>query len=1421
MALNINGSALSVSQSVAAVMQACRSVSKWALLHREINGRIWSLLYIVPRATNSPKQLVSSLMMQLVSAGAPAEMLSIIPLSLLPTTATGAVDEVALSLLPIIDESTAAECASFLSKNLNTNEIRVQVIDADVPKKLTTAAHNYSSPAIPTSQSWAMLDGPSIPKGKKRNLPEILINAATTANGITFVSDIAIPPHRQTYKALLKAAQQGAYVLLREGCRRGDKIALQFSNSESFITGFWACLFAGLIPIPLNFENKAGDGSVRKLMQVCNALGNIRILTGSQEEADFLTAQLGDVAVSILVFNQPQAPITPDISLFPVAKPDELALLLCTSGSTGTPKLVEHTHESILARLDAVAVRNSLVSTDVSLNWFPLDHVGGLLMFHVQDVHGGIEQIQVEQNFILQDPLRWLDLVDHYRVTKTWAPNFAYTLINKRCAELQERHWDLSALRFILNGGEVVVADQAKMFLQLLAPHGLRSNVMHPAWGMSETGSGVTYEDHFTLDADDPIAPYVSVGSPIAGVSVRLTDAHDNLMHEGEVGHLQIKGSCITPRYHLNPDANQAAFTEDGWFRTGDLGIINAHRLFITGRVTDTIIIHGLNYSSQEIENIVEQIDGIEPSYTAAVPVRVAKEETDQLVVFFCPRKGENSSALETIVRAKLMSSLGLNPRFLVRVNREQIPKTSIGKIQRSLLRKQFENGHFPAAFKTAQVSAHTMQPFCSPSWKRSNLCIFGPREVKRYLIIENNDAKADALVQRLADCGSSSIRVKFGAMFAKLSQQSYNVRLLNGDDFVQLLNAVCQDGRLDGVVLFCEAPAAQLPIVIDNVSLNASQERGAYTVLIVLQSLAKLGASAHDMRLIVINSDTQKVLSEDAVCWARAPSLGLLRTAPQELPWLSVQHIDIPESQANSANLLVDELTSHSTDSEVAYRNGVRWIRSLKAMTSIKNPSPIHQGGLYMITGGLGGIGYEIAQFLLQTYHTHLLIVGRTPITEHDVARQRLADLQQYGQVIYEVADVGNEKQLTQAVEAVEQRQTRRLDGVFHLAGCLNPIPLVDLSLSELSRTLQPKVLGIYILDRLLQKRSDALLINFSSLNGLVGGAGVGGYSAANAFLSVVGESSVQGSYRTLSWSMWNGIGMSQGMGDPSLTQLRGFEVLSPQSGVRLFSEALCEKSNHLAIGIVPDHPRWAELVEAPPRPLLMLSAQCTAITLASDKIDCLFKDRFGTIVPVTFDRFTEGTMQPGTNSSSFDSMLVRINRLWQDILELDSVGPDDNFFDLGGHSLLAPRLQAQINEAFSCQVEIVDIFKYPTVREQVQMVLTRQSENATFPQQKFDTVQKSIAAIWQRVLDIETVNLDENFFDLGGHSLLAPQVQQQINQSLNCSLKLVDIFRFPTVRELASCIAGSGPLNPALVTRRNQRIIATVQRRSRTISE
>ena len=252
-------------------------------------------------------------------------------------------------------------------------------------------------------------------------------------------------------------------------------------------------------------------------------------------------------------------------------------------------------------------------------------------MFHLRDVYLGCEQIHIDTSFILDSPLKWLDYVDSHRATLTWAPNFAFALINNLGGQMESKHWDLSCLRFLVNAGEMINAQVARTFLGLLQPFGLPPTAMKPVWGMSETSSGVTYSDHFGSASEVASSSFVEVGQPIPGTSLRIVDGDGQIVEEGRIGRLQTKGLTVTQGYFRRPELNKAAFDEQGWFETGDLGFLRRGRLTITGRAKDIIIVNGVHYYSHEVEAVAEEVDGVDTSSSAvAFGVRLCGNETDE-----------------------------------------------------------------------------------------------------------------------------------------------------------------------------------------------------------------------------------------------------------------------------------------------------------------------------------------------------------------------------------------------------------------------------------------------------------------------------------------------------------------------------------------------------------------------------------------------------------------------------------------------------------------------------------------------------------------------------------------------------------------------------------------------------------------------
>ncbi len=601
--------------------------------------------------------------------------------------------------------------------------------------------HNNS-----TSKQLAIVHGNSLPEDFDFAiaLPQLLHKAANETTGIVHLHSDGTEIF-QSYAELLEEAERILAGLRALGLQPQDKVILQLRHNQDFLSTFWGCLLGGFIPVPLGVApSYKSDNSKANLLfhawQLCEQpFENISTcppypptLGGEQFSSpqDWgvrgaeINKQVSNRASSTIIVTDKQ--LIPDIQAFLDAQiiavedlkqnqsddnwhctqADDLALLIMTSGSTGVPKGVMLSVRNLLVSAFGMASANGLSREAIALNWMPLEHVASLVMFHLTQVYLGCQQIHVSNEIVLQNPLKWLDLCDRDRVTATWAPNFAYGLINERLQADSKQSWDLSCLRWMGNGAEAVVGKTTRRFLELLAPYGLADNVVSPGYGMSETCSGIVHSHQFSLLCAMAHNSFVEVGTPIPGVSLRIVDAENRVVEEGTIGLLQVKGLTVTSGYYKRPEFNCEIFTEDGWFNTGDLGFIQNGRLTITGRQKEVIIINGINYYNHEIEAAIEEIDGVEVSYTAACAVRRDEDTTDKLAIFFNLASSDDDFILETIkkIRKVVTSKIGIYPDYLIPVEKDVIPKTALGKIQRKELVRRFESGEFDLTLQKIQI---------------------------------------------------------------------------------------------------------------------------------------------------------------------------------------------------------------------------------------------------------------------------------------------------------------------------------------------------------------------------------------------------------------------------------------------------------------------------------------------------------------------------------------------------------------------------------------------------------------------------------------------------------------------------------------------------------------------------------------------
>ena len=1294
-----------------------------------------------------------------------------IPVSRLPLTATGAIDHDLLEQL-----RQTKQCASdwevSLSANPDVQRAAVVLDDfsEDVPvlhlSDLLSDWQTHTPPlpqeAIKESQLGdihqgkpaAIATGPSLilDDDAPATLSAALERSAkrTPDHGITYI-------HRdgtdrfQTYPELLTEARQILSGLQDLQLRPPAKLIFQFDDNADYIPAFWGCMLGGYVPVPVAIAPayEPGNAVVEKLINTWRHLESPVVLTNESVAAQLRPLlqklQLDSMRLVTIESLRTYAPATQ----WHKSQSDDLAVLLFTSGSTGTPKGVMLRHQNILSNVAASAQVNDFDQNDTSLNWLRLDHVGSLVRCSIRDIYVGSNQIHAPAELVLENPLKLLDWIDRYRVTFAWAPNFALGLINNQASEMQDKRWDLSHLRSMLSVAEAIVPNTARTFTQLLAPYGFKANMMHGAWGMSETCAAVTFSHNYLEKLPDENYPYVEVGAPTAGFQMRIVDNNDRLMSEEVVGRLQIKGPMILSSYYQNPELNATVFTEDGWFKTGDLGYIKQGRLTVTGREKDIIIINGLNHFSPEIEAIVEEVEGVKPSYTAACGLRQPGQDTDQLLIFFVPEDSapENLKTLLRTIQSNIVRKLGIQATYLLPVEPETIPKTSIGKLQRLKLKQHFETGEFDHQLKAVDLlleNNNTLPDwFYRPVWQRYEVTQQQPlKDASQVLIFLDELGLGQALMASLTAQGHRCVGVLPGDVFGQESREvgcdRYHINPKEKEHYQQLVDTAYPSQLPDCIIHLWLYRAAQVSIqsVVD---LDDAQQYGTYSLLHLAQVLNHKAANTQTtVRLQMVASHSQMVDAQDiSLDYSNSSVLGLLKTLPKELPWLDCRHLDLsPADLDNTISAVLKELQVPQLEREVVYRQGHRFVSRICPLdlpNQTPQPLPYAVDKFYLITGGLGGVGIEIAKYLLQHHQAKLVLIGRKSLEHSDAAtsrKHRFEALQTLGgQVVYAVADVCDRDRLTKLVQHYTEQWKTPLGGIIHLAGAAPERLLVDETADSLATTLRAKVSGTWVLHQLIKDQPDSLFVTVSSVISLFGGATVGAYAASNTFLNQFQQYAQRQGYTQhycFRSSTWSQIGVNQGYQGQDARQAQGQIAMAAQAGLQSLLVGLRFQQTDLIFGLDRQKPAVQALCLGPvhwmQQPVAYLENGLSAVNLASsipshlsnhtyrvEQIDQIPLNKDGQIDKQQLQVLIHSRQRENQPHTPIEEKLAT---LWKEVLGISTISRQDNFFELGGTSVLAARLFIQIEQILGVSLPLASLFQAPTIAQLGQM-LTQENDD------------------------------------------------------------------------------------------------------------
>jgi amino acid adenylation domain-containing protein len=577
-------------------------------------------------------------------------------------------------------------------------------------------------------------------------------------------------------------------------------------------------------------------------------------------------------------------------------------------------------------------------------------------------------------------------------------------------------------------------------------------------------------------------------------------------------------------------------------------------------------------------------------------------------------------------------------------------------------------------------------------SWSRSPLPA-NEREVpqgQRWLVLGDRLGIGERLVESLLARGMDVIRVAAGSEYRREHDGAFVLRPGTAGDFDALLR------ELHGSELWPDVVVHMWGITGDGDALfdNGHFDLAYHSLLNLLGALARQRRSA-PMRLEVVADRVQDVSHADVVSPAKSAAIGLLRCAALEMPSLRPRHVDIETGGDDRWHrrvdaLLLDELCSRGSASVVAHRGGYRWVQSFAALPGLASQEPpLKDGGVYLVTGGLGRIGLTLARFLVRTRGARLVLVSRqclppreqwgTGTAELDArTRARIAAVESIetagGQVMVVATDVAKPGAFDAVLDAAEAR-FGGVDGVFHCAADLATSSFVTLDMLDRERgdgQFEAKVRGALAIVKAIDKRPGiGFCMMMSSISTVLGGIGFGAYAAANAVMEAIAARCAAADpdhrFSAVAWDGWQFNEADAAAAPFAMSADEGMEAM------------------RLAL-IVSDLPRVVVSTVDLAARIAELAGRGALADDAPDSGDGEAYER---------PELDQDYVAPRNDTER------TIAAIWADLLGIDRVGIHDDFLELGGHSLLATQMLTRLREGLGAELTLTAIFTAPTVAE------------------------------------------------------------------------------------------------------------------------
>ncbi len=545
-------------------------------------------------------------------------------------------------------------------------------------------------------------------------LQPLLERQNSDATAITYVATDA-DPITVTWRTFFQQVQRYQHGLVAHGLAAapapGEQNLIVIAHTQSLesIYLFWAAMLTPhTIPsmFPTLTEKLDPDVYTRNMAELVTNSGVTAVISTTEFAPTLRDVVPCPVYTAADLLRDDEHPVT---NADP--NPTEIAFLQHSSGTTGLQKGVALSHQAVLNQLTAYSEAIALTERDVIVSWLPLYHDMGLIAGFLLPLVRGVPLVLMSPFDWVSHPAMLLRAISDYNGTLCWLPNFAYNHMARRVRTRDLDGVDLSTMRMFINCSEPVYHESHQLFADKFADYGAHSQMLAVSYAMAENTFAVTQTPPGTrphLDVIDrsqleeqqvaaPVEPgtpnalvQVSCGPPISNVQVHALDDSGAKLPARQVGELAVTSDSMLTEYYKRPDLNP--FTANGWYRTGDMGYIAKGEVYVVGRKKDLIINAGKNVFPQDIEAIVNTVEGIKPGRAVVFGVPDEREGTELLAVVaeFTDTDPDAHQRIKKAVRQQVARQSTVSVSYVTLVDAGWLIKTSSGKVARAANRTKW-----------------------------------------------------------------------------------------------------------------------------------------------------------------------------------------------------------------------------------------------------------------------------------------------------------------------------------------------------------------------------------------------------------------------------------------------------------------------------------------------------------------------------------------------------------------------------------------------------------------------------------------------------------------------------------------------------------------------------------------------------------